>query len=1106
MNAKRSDLAVSQAEAQDRITRDRIERELDKNFIVEAAAGTGKTTSLVNRMVALVETGTCRIDQLAAVTFTRKAAAELRERFQAALRKRANCSAALRSGDSNDPDRQIRLSDAADRVNRAFVGTIHSFCAALLRERPIEFGVDPAFRELDENEDFQIREQAWRENIADLIAVGDPLLDQLRDLSIDRAQLKACFDKFVEYRDIQDWPATLPTQIDVDDLRRRTQAYVEDMKLLISTFPVERGKEELMGRYEEIVRASGLSWSSLGRFFALLERFESKKKATQKIWAAAVGGSTKLGKAHSDRWEDFRISVAEPGLEYWSRFRYSFVVDFLRRAVSVYERLKQANGGLNFQDLLLIASRGLQNQPEMRTYFQRKYCNLLVDEFQDTDPLQAQMMLYLTASDSSQVDWTLCIPNPGSLFLVGDPKQSIYRFRRGDIITYNKVKEIICKSDGEVLPLVKNFRSRTELREWNNRVYSDKFGTKATPYSPAAEDMVQGRVDLNVPSDLAKALCGTYRLELPTDQRIAEVRLYEADAIARFIRHAIDSGIQVPRSQKELDFGRALEVEPRDFLIIPWGKKSNGVDTMHVFTDALQRYCIPYQVSGGNPLFNSSQLANLIDCLRAIDDPTNPVHYLTVLRELFGFSDRDLYQLKHSGGNFNYNLPVPDSLNGALRSRFQSVADRMWDFQIWMRSLPYATAVSQIATALGSFAAAASTGEGDMQSGGLFKVIERLRSQSWDFDSATDLIQFMEETLATEDADACPALATDGNVVRIMNLHKAKGLEAPIVFLADTRQKPDRKPVCYIDRRSGAPIGYMGIAIERDVQKKIYKTKKIATPENWSGLQDEERRFLNAEHDRLLYVATTRAACATIVSVGSGSANWASLYSYLDKAPALEIPERDPPMFGDATAIVDANTISQEQITAKWSATLTPSYAITTAKKLGLKGKTRPSWEVSGDYGHAWGSAVHELLEICHKSPTVDLRATALRLVKEYDLGIHRVDEVVTTAQSVAKSEIWNRAQASARCYSELPFETTATVVGMPTIIRGIIDLIFEEANGWVIVDYKTDDLNPKDVQEATEFYRGQLEQYSYYWQDMTSLPIAEMGLYFTRTSDYARL
>ena len=183
------------AEVRDAETRQRICQELDKNFMVEAAAGTGKTTSIVNRLVSLIAHGVCQIDQLAAVTFTRKAAAELRERFQAELRRRAS----ELDSPKNHEEQAIRdrLLFASDNSSRAFVGTIHSFCAALLRERPIEFGVDPAFRELDEREDLALREQAWQENINDLIGSGDPLIDKLSELGLDRHSIKERFSSFI---------------------------------------------------------------------------------------------------------------------------------------------------------------------------------------------------------------------------------------------------------------------------------------------------------------------------------------------------------------------------------------------------------------------------------------------------------------------------------------------------------------------------------------------------------------------------------------------------------------------------------------------------------------------------------------------------------------------------------------------------------------------------------------------------------------------------------------------------------------------------------------------------------------------------------------------
>ncbi len=1078
------------SETQDTLTRTRIASELDKNFIVEAAAGTGKTTCLVSRMVALIETGTCQIDQLAAVTFTRKAAAELRERFQAALQKRATT---LQTGDA---EKCKRLKSASDRVDLAFVGTIHSFCAALLRERPIEFAVDPAFRELDEKDDYLLREQAWHENIADLIASGDPLLDQLRDLDIDRAQLKTCFSHFIEHRDIEHWPVKLPPEIDIEALQQHTRQYISEIKDLLKTFPKQL--DDLVDRYWQISRASSRGFRTLGDFFSLLERFTSKKKGVQKDWASVPGGSKELCKQHNARWEQFRTSVALPGIEYWTRYRYQFVVRFLRRAVSIYEQLKQASGGLDFQDLLLTVARGLKTQPHLRTYFQSRYSTVLVDEFQDTDPLQSQMLLFLTASDPAQTDWRQCVPKPGALFLVGDPKQSIYRFRRGDILTYNQVKEIVCTHGGEVLPLVKNFRSRVELREWNNRIYRDKFGKQATAYSPAAEDMVQGREDSLHPQAAHKKLCGPYRLELPTDYNVADVRKLEAESIARYIRHAIDTGVEVFRTQEEELRGRKTQVEPRDFLIIPWGKKS-----MNDYTDALERYRIPYQVSGGNPLTNNSHLNSLADCLRAIDDPSNPVHYLSVLRRFFGFSDRELFLLRQANGSFNYNHPIPDGLSAELKEKFQSVAQRFQNYQAWMRSMSYATAACQIADDLGVIAAAAATDEGDMQAGGLFKVIEWLRSQSWDFDSATDMIECLENVLTTDDADVCPALRSTGNVVRLMNLHKAKGLQAPVVFLAGAVSRYRGKAGCHIDRSAEVPVGYMGIVV--DISE--WHKKEVATPEDWSEHQAEEQRFLDAEHDRLLYVATTRAECATIVSVYDNKTNWSSLHPYLEDSPLLQIPGVDTA--GASDQPVASDSVSLDDIQAKWKVALTPGYSITTAKTLGLKGRSRPDWEASGDYGHQWGSVIHELLEVCHKSTGFDphpaeLHPTALRLAQEYGVATDRVDELVATVRSVEASEIWKRALEAKRCYSELPFETTVLDdEGRPQLLRGVIDLIFEEQDGWVIVDYKTDDITNANIREAVRYYRSQLERYSHHWTSITSYQVKEIGLYFTKLNQY---
>ncbi len=501
MKKSKTDTQLSQSiDDKDTQARLRIRTELGTNFMVEAAAGTGKTTSIVNRLVSLIAGGNCKVGQLAAVTFTRKAAAELRERFQAELRRQASVhSSGHSSGPADNRAIRDRMLYASDNCSQAFVGTIHSFCASILRERPIEFGVDPAFRELDEKEELAIREQAWIENINDLIASADPLIDKLEELGIDRQLIKQRFHSFIEHRDVENWPhrgdeRSALARDDAEELRaledikswqQKTREYISEMRKLLPMFPASRGTDKLMERYERIVGSSGKDWNRLGNFFNLLDKFNKSHGGTQKYWHNAS-----VAKVETQRWERFRAEVAKPATQYWCRVRYRFVIDFLRRAVSVYKRLKLVNGGLDFNDLLLITARGLKSQPELRRYFQSRYTHLLVDEFQDTDPVQAELILYLTSDDAYQQDWYACRPKAGSLFLVGDPKQSIYRFRRGDIVTYNRVKEIFESSGGEVLALVKNFRSRRELIEWNNQIFQRKFLAQSNPYKPAAEDMI----------------------------------------------------------------------------------------------------------------------------------------------------------------------------------------------------------------------------------------------------------------------------------------------------------------------------------------------------------------------------------------------------------------------------------------------------------------------------------------------------------------------------------------------------------------------------------------------------------------------------------------
>jgi len=260
----------------DRAERERIVPELDRTMLVEAAAGTGKTTCLVARMVALLREGRCTTDTLSAVTFTRKAAAELRGRFQIELEQ----AAATATG----PPRE-RLSAALAHIDRAFIGTIHSFCGRLLRERPIEAGVDMGFAELEDAEDAEWLSRAWSEFVAQLFSSSDPLVGELGALGLEFSELEDAFGAYAGYSDVSEWPAPAVELGDLAAVTQQVRDYVEHMRQLCPTFPVQRGNDKLMLQYERIVRlAEHLDLATPRDLMQLLTEFKPKVYVVQGNW------------------------------------------------------------------------------------------------------------------------------------------------------------------------------------------------------------------------------------------------------------------------------------------------------------------------------------------------------------------------------------------------------------------------------------------------------------------------------------------------------------------------------------------------------------------------------------------------------------------------------------------------------------------------------------------------------------------------------------------------------------------------------------------------------------------------------------------------------
>ena len=456
----------------DQASRDAIEQELGVNMLVEAGAGSGKTQSLASRMAAGVLSGKYRVEHMAAVTFTRKAAAELRGRFQQVLEDR------LPSED--DPDRRARAHETLSSLERLFAGTIHSFCAHLLRERPVEAGLAPGFTELDDVGATESRQRLWREFIALKRAEGGELLPELRDAGVRAGDLDDAFATICNFDEVEfpagdaTAPDPTPAWIALDEFWRQLKP------LLPARIPEDATCKVLQ-------KARDCRWKiKIARrdrpadLVELLTPWGGDFRITMSRWKEWHEDTKKLRDNIDCMLADLRGAIG-PFLEAWRHYVYRLAITLMVEGRVFAREHRYRALTLEYEDLLQCVARVLRSNLEVRQALQRKYQWLFVDEFQDTDPIQAEVVTWLASEGSGESDWRAVSLRPGALFIVGDPKQSIYRFRRADIEIYGRVNELIHRGGGSLVPLETNFRSTPLLCEWANGVFKDVF-----PDTPAA--------------------------------------------------------------------------------------------------------------------------------------------------------------------------------------------------------------------------------------------------------------------------------------------------------------------------------------------------------------------------------------------------------------------------------------------------------------------------------------------------------------------------------------------------------------------------------------------------------------------------------------------
>lgn len=1055
----------------DQASRDKIEKDLDRCLMVEAGAGSGKTTSMVNRMISLLETGKATIDSMVAVTFTRKAALELREKFQEKIEGR------LLEIKTSSKGRQY-LAKALSFLEQANISTIHSFCSKILLERPVEAGVDPDFTILEEIDDEIMAEDFWHQYMDD----NPQLHEIIEELGCG---IEECYNayRFLRHNPDVDFPVTEREKPDLSTslpiLRQKIDKVIEMMP---NDEPVG-GWDDLQRKMREADRTLSLQFDNEQNIIETLRILNTwNRKGTRDRWQPRL---TK---------EEVNSLLAEvsgfidenvvPRYDSWLNYRYSILMPVLKSAAAAYREYRLAESLLNNNDLLLLAAKLFRDNKSVREYFHDRFSHLLVDEFQDTDPVQAEIMFLLTCDNLSISDWRKSKPRAGSLFIVGDPKQSIYRFRRADISIYNITKEILTKSGGELVELTANFRSTSDIISFVNTTFVGIFPKSATEYQAAHAEM---SIVKESESDL---ISGIYRLDTQAKKN-NDIFADNAAQIASWVVNSLDSGMLILDLDND---GNSFQrpCQPQDFMVLTPEK-----DELDYYVRAFSERGIPAQVEGAKSNASNVFIFEALKILKAIAEPEDPVKILAVLRGLFfGLSDQDLYDHTVRGGNWdiaNIEAGLPATI---------SVMKRIRKYHELSKQHPCLQAIHSIIDDIAAieFSAFAKDINGDP--GSFFHALELL-SHHINKDGLTFPRSIAKlESLLQLDLESANMHTGIKDSALIANLHKAKGLEAPVVFLADPCSHSKHDPLLHISRNKKIPAGYLQIAKKTHPMSNNYET--LAKPSGWKDYEKDESSFLEEERKRFIYVAATRAKQILVISTKNGScekSGWSLLDANIESVPNLPtMPSAPKPKLSKSNAIPGKFLAELDSLSCNLSnrrkKQSSQSYSVKAVRAMTV---SETPVSTHGGRGPEWGELVHRVLELASKHPTSDMKVFALSELESSVFPIEEQDELFRNIDAVINSSIWARAMSSEMVLAETPF--TVSSPKQKEVLSGEIDLLFRENGFWVIVDYKSDAVDG-NLDDLVQHYQGQISTYATCWQQCVGEPVREAYLFFTSTGD----
>ncbi len=899
---------------------------LGKNFLLEASAGTGKTTTLISRVVSLINSGT-PITEIAMITFTKKATAELRHKIRQKLTEQlAEISQSKKEGSEKDKEEESKKIKAAlIGLDRATIDTIHSFCKKILDESPLQAGLPYNFSVIDPvqaNTEFNKR---WHEDFEKILddtgasastststsnGLNPPQLNQnLKDVFILSSSLGVEFS-------LNGGLYRMATE--ADELWGEFSDFLPKLKrapaFVVAVIPISRFQEMMQllknvaGNCDSIF-TGGNQKAKFQDFCSDLEVFQSEFQAlsnlekVQRIIALKHALPTTKTKKKNLASQLTTLNALLDEVRKWEEgLMRSLLIYLMEFSVKGAEKRARA-GKVTFEDLLVRTHLILidkQSGAAIRSRLHTRWQQILIDEFQDTDPLQYKIAK-LIATRPGEAE-----PEEGSLFFVGDKKQSIYHFRGADLETFKS-------SRGEVANLRElstNFRTIEPVINFINDIFVGESLLGQSDYS----DLRHHREDNPSGSGPPVLLLGASQPpalssdDKPPKIKTEDVRHLEAEDIAKAVIWILTADETWKVWDRDKEIWRAANLSDIAILV----PKKTQLD---IYTSALEKSKIPYRIESGSFIFEKPEIQNLMDTLRAIQNPKDTLSLARALRSpLFGCSDEDLYAFKSQFHGWDYlkeNIldGHPDS---SKTCKICSDPDHIvrrgleWFKSAWQKK--HNLQPSQLTeliirerVALEISQAYEETESGFIDAADTLDLFTgKIREIAKNTDGTLDdLISHLEQEIAGKAEWAAPRKNEQNEpipAVQIMTMHVAKGLEFPIVILANMGS--GKRPNLYAELGI-APAGELFFSLSEDLS-----LPSVPSALNYKEKYREKEKQANIEEQkRLLYVACTRARDHLLIAAGEGVGEkdslgrqvWAGISeAYISSKPAaVEADEPD---------------------------------------------------------------------------------------------------------------------------------------------------------------------------------------------------------------------